>query len=116
MNIQIKRIYEPADAADGQRILVDRLWPRGIKKQDAQLDGWPKALTPSNELRKWYHADPEQRWGEFQLRYQDELAEQQEAVQALKRLAQQGKVTLLTASKQQGHSHADVLKGILEQA
>lgn len=114
MNIQIKRIYESADASDGQRILVDRLWPRGMTKQDAQLDDWPKALTPSNELRKWYHADTEQRWDEFQQRYQAELAEQPEAVQALKSRVQQGKVTLLTASKLQGKSHADVLKGILE--
>lgn len=115
MNIQIKRIYEPADVSDGQRILVDRLWPRGMTKQDAQLDDWPKELTPSNELRKWYHADIEQRWDEFQHRYRDELAKQHEAVQAMKNRAQQGKITLLTASKQP-KSHADVLKSILEQS
>lgn len=115
MDIQIKRIYDPADAADGKRILIDRLWPRGIKKEQALLDGWPKTLTPSSELRKWYHQDIEQRWTEFQQRYAAELAGQNEAMQQLRDLARQHKVTLLTAANNAGKSHADVLKKILEQ-
>lgn len=115
MDIKIKRIYDQADAADGKRILVDRLWPRGIKKEDARLDGWAKALTPSNELRKWYHQDIEQRWSEFQQRYAAELAAQNEALQQLRDLAQREKITLLTAAKNAGKSHADVLKRLLEQ-
>ena len=66
MKIQIKRVYEAIGAADGKRILVDRLWPRGLSKAQAQLDLWPKELTPSNALRQWYHEDIEQRWDEFQ--------------------------------------------------
>lgn len=115
MNIQIKRIYDAVEPADGKRILIDRLWPRGISKEHAQLDDWAKTLTPSNALRKWYHVDTEQRWDEFQQRYTAELEEQEEDVQALKSLAQKEKVTLLTAAKNAGKSHADVLKRILEQ-
>ena len=115
MNIQIKRIYEAVSPADGKRILVDRLWPRGVSKAQAQLDLWPKELTPSDALRQWYHEDIEQRWDEFQQRYQAELAGQHEAMQQLRDLARQHKVTLLTAAKNAGKSHADVLKKLLEQ-
>ena len=114
MNIQIKRIYDAVEPADGKRILIDRLWPRGISKEHAQLDDWAKTLTPSNALRKWYHVDTEQRWDEFQQRYTAELTDQHEDLQALKSLAHQDKVTLLTAAKNAGKSHADVLKRILE--
>lgn len=114
MNIQIKRIYEAVSPADGKRILVDRLWPRGVSKAQAQLDLWPKELTPSDALRQWYHEDIEQRWDEFQQRYQAELAGQQEALQQLRDLARQEKVTLLTAAKNAGKNHAEVLKRILQ--
>ena len=114
MKIQIKRVYEAIGAADGKRILVDRLWPRGVSKAQAQLDLWPKELTPSNALRQWYHEDIEQRWDEFQRRYQAELAEQQETLQQLRDLARQEKVTLLTAAKNAGKNHAEVLKRVLE--
>ena len=114
MNIQIKRIYEAVSPADGKRILVDRLWPRGISKAQAQLDLWPKELTPSDALRQWYHEDIEQRWDEFQQRYQAELAGQQEALQQLRDLARQEKITLLTAAKNAGKNHAEVLKRILQ--
>jgi uncharacterized protein YeaO (DUF488 family) len=114
MNIQIKRIYDAVEPADGKRILIDRLWPRGISKEHAQLDDWAKTLTPSNALRKWYHVDTEQRWDEFQQRYQAELAGQQEALQQLRDLARQEKVTLLTAAKNAGKNHAEVLKRVLE--
>ena len=66
MTIYSKRIYDAVSETDGQRILVDRLWPRGVKKDDAKIDLWPKEITPSNELRKWYHEDSENRWDEFQ--------------------------------------------------
>ncbi len=115
MQIKIKRIYDAPEAADGQRIFVDRLWPRGLSKQSAQLDGWPKALTPSTELRKWYHADPVSRWPEFQQQYEAELDTQTEHLQTLRALAQRGAITLLTAAQLSGHTHADVLKRILEQ-
>ena len=114
MNIQIKRIYEAVSPADGKRILVDRLWPRGVSKAQAQLDLWPKELTPSDALRQWYHEDIEQRWDEFQRRYQAELAGQQEALQQLRDLARQEKITLLTAAKNAGKNHAEVLKRILQ--
>ncbi len=114
MNIQIKRVYEAIGAADGKRILVDRLWPRGLSKAQAQLDFWPKELTPSNALRQWYHEDIEQRWDEFQQRYQAELAEQQDALQQLRDLARQETVTLLTAAKNAGKNHAEVQKRVLE--
>ncbi|MBL8323060.1 MAG: DUF488 family protein [Acinetobacter sp.] len=114
MNIQIKRIYEAVSPADGKRILVDRLWPRGVSKAQAQLDLWPKELTPSDALRQWYHEDIEQRWDEFQQRYQAELAGQQEALQQLRDLARQDKITLLTAAKNAGKNHAEVLKRILQ--
>mgnify|MGYP003597596918 FL=1 len=73
MTIRSKRIYDEVSDADGKRILVDRLWPRGIKKENAQIDWWAKEITPSNELRKWYHEDIENRWEEFQQKYQTEL-------------------------------------------
>lgn len=114
MNIHIKRIYETKSTTDGKRILVDRLWPRGIKKEVAQIDFWPKALTPSNELRKWYHQDIQHHWTEFEKRYEAELALQNELIQQFKDMAKQEKLTLVTATKQSGQTHVDVLKRILE--
>lgn len=115
MNIHIKRVYDGVGAADGKRILVDRLWPRGIKKENAHLDFWPKELTPSHELRKWYHQDMTQRWDAFQTRYTAELAEQSAPIQQLRDMAKQEKLTLVTAAKNEGKNHAEVLKRILEQ-
>lgn len=114
MNIQIKRIYDPVAPSDGKRILVDRLWPRGIKKEDAQLDLWAKEITPSNALRKWYHEDMTERWDEFQQRYLLELAEFQPQLEECRQLAQQGTMTLLTAAKNQTHNHVIVLQDILQ--
>ena len=74
MNIKIKRVYEPPDKEDGQRILIDRLWPRGLTKEKAKVDEWLKELAPSTELRKWFNHDPE-KWKEFQKRYHQELKE-----------------------------------------
>ncbi|NGN66125.1 DUF488 family protein [Streptomyces sp. A7024] len=108
--VRIRRIYEPPAPDDGTRVLVDRLWPRGIAKADAHVDEWPKALTPSTELRKWYHAG-EGTYAQFARRYRAELAEGEaaEALEGLRSVAAAGPVTLLTASKDVEHSHAAVL-------
>ena len=114
MQIKLKRIYEPSDEQDGVRILVDRLWPRGLTKQDAKIDLWPKLLTPSNELRKWYQHDLAH-WDEFQQRYLAELALQQQAFNALFQQLQSVEViTLLSASKHVDYSHMTILKSYLQ--
>lgn len=115
MNIYMKRIYTAASEMDGKRILVDRLWPRGIKKEDAKIDLWAKEITPSTELRKWYHQDIEHRWEAFQQRYKAELLAQPEMLQHISKIAQHEKVTLITAAKNEQHNHVVVLKQILEQ-
>ena len=93
-NVRLKRAYEPAEATDGTRILVDRLWPRGVSKERATLDQWMKAIAPSTELRKWFGHDP-QRWVEFSRRYNDELHQNAELLQQLRALARKGPVTLV---------------------
>ena len=113
MKIYTKRIYDAVTETDGKRILVDRLWPRGIKKVDAHLDLWPKEITPSNDLRKWYHQDIEHRWVEFRLKYLAELEQQKVPLTELRQLIQQGPVTLLTAAKNEGHNHVTVLIEVL---
>lgn len=112
---QLKRVYDQASADDGARILVDRLWPRGVTKERAELDEWDKELSPSNDLRKWFHADRDERYPEFARRYEAELAtpEQQERLDALRKRAKSGRVTLLTGSKDPEHSHLSVLLGEL---
>ncbi|CAL9355154.1 DUF488 domain-containing protein [Streptomyces sp. enrichment culture] len=114
MSVRVRRIYEPPEPDDGVRILVDRLWPRGISKDAAHVDEWPKALTPSTELRRWYHAG-EGSYEEFARRYEAELAapEAAELLDGVRRSAQKGAVTLLTASKEPEHSHAAVLARLL---
>ena len=114
MQIQIKRAYAEVLASDGKRILVDRLWPRGIKKQDAQIDMWPKEITPSTELRKWYAHDPEH-WEIFQQRYTVELVQQAKTLQQIRKIAEQEQVTLITAAKSKDYNHVIVLKQLLEQ-
>ena len=116
MDIAIKRAYLDAVPTDGTRVLVDRLWPRGVTKARAQIDCWPKEITPSTELRKWYHQNPEQNWDEFQQRYLLELTQQEATLQELLKLAQQQKVTLITAAKDEQHNHVVVLKHVLEQS
>lgn len=112
-NIQIKRIYdEPADE-DGYRVLVDRLWPRGVSKEDAQLDEWMKEITPSPELRKWFNHEPD-KFEEFKKRYEHELASKHKPVEKLLDIAENHKVTLLYAAKDETHNHAIVLKEFLE--
>ncbi len=109
MNIKIKRVYEKPDPKDGFRILVDRLWPRGLTKEKAAADLWLKDIAPSTELRKWFNHDAE-KWKEFQKKYQQELKENKEAVSVLKEHLKQGPVTLLYGAKDEEHNEAEVIK------
>ncbi len=110
--ISVKRAYDPPAASDGLRILIDRLWPRGIAKAKLKLDEWVKDLAPSNALRKWYQHDPE-KFAEFRKRYRAELAPQKDGVAALRARLKGHKVTLLTATKELDLSHATVLRQLL---
>jgi uncharacterized protein YeaO (DUF488 family) len=112
--IQIKRVYEPAAKADGQRFLVERLWPRGIKKEALSLTGWCKEAAPSHGLRKWFNHEPA-KWKEFQRRYRSELDQQPESWQPLMEAAKTGKLTLLFSSHDTEHNNAVVLKTYLEE-
>ncbi|WP_433567919.1 DUF488 domain-containing protein [Nocardia sp. CA-151230] len=108
---RVKRVYDDPDAADGRRVLVDRLWPRGISKQQAAIDEWAKDVTPSNELRRWYHAAPETRRAEFERRYRIELTADaaQEGLARLRSEAASAPLTLVTATKEPERSHVPVL-------
>lgn len=108
---RIKRVQEDPSPQDGLRILVDRLWPRGVRKERAQLDEWAKDVAPSNELRRWFHEAPQERQDEFADRYSAELddAEQQSRLDELRAQAKKRTVTLLTATKDVEHSHVPVL-------
>lgn len=108
MPLRIKRIYEPADNDDGKRILVDRLWPRGVSKNDAHIDAWVKDVAPSAELRRWFGHDPK-KWDEFRRRYQDELKKNSTAVEELKEQIGQTTATLLYGAKDRQHNNAVVL-------
>lgn len=108
---QAKRIYDEPSADDGVRVLADRLWPRGVSKEKAQVDLWLKDVTPSNELRTWYHAHPEE-FAEFDRRYRAELDEQAEALAQLRTAGEV--VTVLTARKEIEGSHLEVLLAVLE--
>jgi uncharacterized protein YeaO (DUF488 family) len=111
MSVHIKRVYEKAETADGTRILVDRLWPRGVTKERARVDLWLKEVAPSTELRKWFGHDPE-KWTEFQRRYGHELKQNGEAMARLKEAAK-GHATLLYGAKDEKHNEALVLKSLL---
>lgn len=115
MTIQVKRIYAPPDEHDGLRVLVDRLWPRGIKKADAHVDRWLKELAPSAELRTWFDHDPA-KWDEFQRRYEAELLAHATALSGLMEQARERVVTLLFAARDEQHNNAVVLKAYLEHA
>lgn len=112
--VQTKRIYEDASAHDGYRILVDRLWPRGISKEAAQLDEWNKTVTPSSTLRKWF-AHREDRFKEFEARYRDELKLQTEELDNLKQRSAKQPITLLYAAKNPKTNHAIVLAQVLRE-
>ncbi|MFF7731599.1 DUF488 family protein [Streptomyces sp. NPDC007984] len=115
MTVRVRRVYDPAEPEDGVRVLVDRLWPRGLAKDAARVDEWPKALTPSTELRRWYHVG-EGSYEEFAERYEAELASEEagEALDRVRDLVRGGDVTLLTASKTPEQSHATVLTRLLD--
>ena len=112
MNVMLKRAYESPAMSDGERILVDRLWPRGLAKVKAKIDLWLKDVAPSTELRQWFGHDPE-KWSEFKKRYRAEL-KNNPALSELQALSRQRDVTLVYAAKDQLHNEAVVLKEILE--
>lgn len=111
--IQVKRIYEALGRGDGLRILVDRIWPRGVSKEKAKLDYWAKEVAPSTELRKWFHRDPS-RWREFQTRYRAELKTHQAELDELRARIAGHRTTLLFAAANIAQNHAHVLKDVLE--
>jgi len=113
MSIVIKRVYDPPDKDGGYRVLVDRLWPRGLTKEKVQINEWAKDIAPTNELRKWLHQN-ETQWDEFQKKYIAYLRENKEKIEPLIARAQQEKVTLLYASKRQQLNKASVLKEYIE--
>lgn len=108
MKLRIKRVYDMPEKADGIRILVDRLWPRGLSREQAAVDRWFKDIAPSAELRRWYAHQPE-RWPEFRRRYFAELDRQPEVVSELRDALGRGNTTLLYAAKDAGHSNAQAL-------
>lgn len=111
MSISIKRAYESAEKSDGVRVLVDRLWPRGMTKDKAHIDHWMKEVAPSTELRKWFGHDPE-KWSEFQEKYRAEL-KGNPALAQIRALAHEGDITLIYGAKDEEHNQAVVLKKVL---
>lgn len=114
MSVRLRRIYDAPEPDDGLRVLVDRLWPRGLAKDEAHVDEWPKKITPSTELRQWYHGGGS--YEEFRSRYEAELdaPKAAELVEGLRKEARSKRVTLLTASKAPERSHAQVLLELLK--
>lgn len=117
MELQVRRVYEPPSRYDGRRILVDRIWPRGLTKAGARLDDWARDVAPSTDLRRWYGHDPA-RYPEFTRRYARELTDpvRHAALHRLAAAATRGRVTLLTATRDIDHSHATYLAGVIRHA
>jgi uncharacterized protein YeaO (DUF488 family) len=113
LKVEIKRVYEEPRPADGTRILVDRLWPRGLSKERARVDLWLKDIAPSTELRKWFSHDPN-KWTEFQARYRQELKSEADLLDVLKKKAAKGPITLLYGAKDEVHNEAVVLQSLLQ--
>jgi uncharacterized protein YeaO (DUF488 family) len=113
-SIRIKRAYDEPSAEDGLRILIDRLWPRGLAKSKLKVDAWPKHLAPSTELRRWYHGG-EGSFAEFRRHYLAELKQQGESLDDLRALVRGHKVTLITATREPSESHAEVLRAAMTQ-
>jgi len=111
-NIKLRRAYEKPAASDGTRILVDRLWPRGLSKKAAAIDHWPREIAPSTELRKWFGHDPA-RWNDFRRRYATELRQHAEQLNEIRKLAREGPITLVYAAHDELHNDAVVLRNIL---
>ena len=114
-DLRIKRIYDAAARSDGFRVLVDRLWPRGISKRRAKLTDWMPDLAPSTELRKWFGHDPE-RWNDFRQQYRAELAQKPSLINSVRDRSLDHRVTLLYAARDPAHNHALVLKQFIEAA
>ena len=112
MNVKIKRVYETPSKTDGERILVDRLWPRGLTKEKADIDIWLKDIAPSTALRKWFGHDPK-KWTEFRKKYLRELKDNEEQVSILKELLKKGAVTLVYGAKDEENNEARVLENLL---
>jgi uncharacterized protein YeaO (DUF488 family) len=110
--VKLKRAYEPPAASDGRRILIDRLWPRGVSKAEAAIDEWFKAIAPSTALRKWFGHDPA-RWQEFRRRYAAEVRGHPEELGELRRRARAGRVTLVYSARDEAHNDAVVLRAIV---
>jgi len=113
MPVSLKRAYESPSPGDGYRVLVDRLWPRGVSKEEAALDDWVREIAPSDDLRTWFDHDPE-RWEEFRKRYRSELDEHREALRSLAGIAAGGQLTLVYGAKDREHNNAVVIKEYLE--
>ncbi|HUI66916.1 MAG TPA: DUF488 domain-containing protein [Nitrospirota bacterium] len=111
--IKIKRVYDRSSQDDGKRILIDRLWPRGLKKEDAQIDEWLKEIAPSNELRKWFNHDPN-KWSEFKKKFFTELLGKRDMVEGIINTARKGTVTLLFGSKEERFNNAVALKEYID--
>lgn len=111
-NVKLKRAYAAPAAGDGTRVLVDRLWPRGVSKEAAALDHWMKEIAPSNALRKWFHHEAP-RWDEFRRRYREELQRQGPLVEQLRDLARAGPVTLVYSARDEEHNDAVVLREVI---
>lgn len=112
MDVRLKRAYEPATAADGHRVLIDRIWPRGISREEARLDEWARVLAPSSELRKWFGHDPT-RFDEFRRRYKSELAVQERKLSELRGRAREGTLTLVYGARDTEHNDAVVVAELL---
>jgi uncharacterized protein YeaO (DUF488 family) len=113
MDIRIRRAYDPPRRGDGYRVLVDRVWPRGVSRDDLDLDEWRKEIAPSTRLREWFGHDPE-RWKEFQERYFAELEARQESLQGLLERARRGRITLVYGAKDPNHNNAVALRAYLK--
>jgi uncharacterized protein YeaO (DUF488 family) len=112
MDVRLKRAYEPAVAADGYRVLVDRIWPRGVTREQARLDEWARELAPSSELRRWFGHEPA-RFEEFRRRYSAELAAHGDKLRELRRRGREGTLTLVYGARDSEHNDAVVLAEIL---
>lgn len=110
--IRTKRAYEAPSSTDGMRVLIDRLWPRGLKRSDAAIDEWAKELSPSTELRKWFGHDPA-RWAEFRRRFVNELREHVDRIERLRDMAREGTLTLVYSARDEEHNDAVVLRAFL---
>jgi uncharacterized protein YeaO (DUF488 family) len=112
-SIQLKRAYDPPSAKDGTRVLVDRLWPRGLRKVDAAIDEWIKDIAPSTELRRWFSHDPK-RWLEFRRRYRTELSKNLTLVNELRKIVRKGRLTLVYSAHDEEHNNAVVLREVIK--